>query len=411
MQYHAVVGERETADRIEVGAVALPYNVPSVSAKPAPLVESGLSSVFACSTVVLVSPFVPPTRMWPAVSSAPQGLQAAGTRIGLVEALLALDEGFDLATILVDDARVVGDERAGRLRLGCSKQEAERPQAARACSVNYPKTMTENQFGRLLADLWADLQEPAILWQIGTLALCLLAAGGSAGCCSGAHRKTAARRSSEARRLSGASLSRCSPCCCWSPGARRSAYWHKHEPAERRDSAVRRAGRHPFAAVPAAPRDSRARLAGCVRALDRDGGMGRARAAPHRPAAEIVHWLADVAAVGGKHEAFALDPARRGILGRRDAAARAVGGAALEARLMRAEDLHSSLRVVFARLARPCCWCGSVLALPLIGVDLTVLSVFGGALGVGLGLDYRKSPPTTYRDSSSCWTVRSGWAT
>src|SRR5258706_2877542 len=36
--------------------------------------------------------------------------------------------------------------------------------------------MSEHQIGRLLADLWADLQEPAILWQAGTLALCMLAA-------------------------------------------------------------------------------------------------------------------------------------------------------------------------------------------------------------------------------------------
>ena len=36
--------------------------------------------------------------------------------------------------------------------------------------------MIENQFGRLLSDLWSDLQEPAILWQAGTLALCLMLA-------------------------------------------------------------------------------------------------------------------------------------------------------------------------------------------------------------------------------------------
>jgi len=36
--------------------------------------------------------------------------------------------------------------------------------------------MTENQIGRLLADLWSDLQDPAILWQAGVLALCLLLA-------------------------------------------------------------------------------------------------------------------------------------------------------------------------------------------------------------------------------------------
>ena len=37
--------------------------------------------------------------------------------------------------------------------------------------------MTDNQIGRLLADLWSDLQQPAILWQAGALALCLLVAG------------------------------------------------------------------------------------------------------------------------------------------------------------------------------------------------------------------------------------------
>ena len=36
--------------------------------------------------------------------------------------------------------------------------------------------MTENQIGTLLANLWSDLHQPAILWQAGTLILCLLAA-------------------------------------------------------------------------------------------------------------------------------------------------------------------------------------------------------------------------------------------
>ena len=36
--------------------------------------------------------------------------------------------------------------------------------------------MPENQFGRLLAGLWSDTHEPAILWQVGALALCLAAA-------------------------------------------------------------------------------------------------------------------------------------------------------------------------------------------------------------------------------------------
>jgi len=64
---------------------------------------------------------------------------------------------------------------------------------------------------------------------------------------------------------------------------------------------------------------------------------------------------------------------------------------AIEARLMRAESLHSSLRVVFARLARSLLVLLAVLVvLPLVGIDLTVLSVFGGAIGVGLGFGLQK---------------------
>lgn len=64
---------------------------------------------------------------------------------------------------------------------------------------------------------------------------------------------------------------------------------------------------------------------------------------------------------------------------------------AIEARLMRADSLHSSLRVVFARLAKSLLVLLAVLTvLPLVGIDLTVLSVFGGAIGVGLGFGLQK---------------------
>ena len=64
---------------------------------------------------------------------------------------------------------------------------------------------------------------------------------------------------------------------------------------------------------------------------------------------------------------------------------------AIEARLMRADSLHSSLRVVFARLAKSLLVLVAVLmVLPLVGIDLTVLSVFGGAIGVGLGFGLQK---------------------
>ncbi|HEY8609194.1 MAG TPA: mechanosensitive ion channel domain-containing protein [Noviherbaspirillum sp.] len=66
-------------------------------------------------------------------------------------------------------------------------------------------------------------------------------------------------------------------------------------------------------------------------------------------------------------------------------------GTALEERLMRMDGMHSSLRAVMARSARALLILMAVLvSLSLVGIDLTVLSVFGGAFGVGLGLGLQK---------------------
>jgi small-conductance mechanosensitive channel len=66
-------------------------------------------------------------------------------------------------------------------------------------------------------------------------------------------------------------------------------------------------------------------------------------------------------------------------------------GGAFEARLMAAEGLDANLRVVFSRLARATLMVLAVLlALPMVGIDLTTLSVFGGALGIGLGFGLQK---------------------
>ena len=63
----------------------------------------------------------------------------------------------------------------------------------------------------------------------------------------------------------------------------------------------------------------------------------------------------------------------------------------VEDRLRAAEGLDSSLRVVFSRMSRALFMVVAVLvALPLVGIDLTTLSVFGGALGVGLGFGLQK---------------------
>ncbi len=62
----------------------------------------------------------------------------------------------------------------------------------------------------------------------------------------------------------------------------------------------------------------------------------------------------------------------------------------LETRLM-ATDINMSMRLVLSRFLRATLFVLALLiALAAVGIDLTVLSVFGGALGVGLGLGLQK---------------------
>jgi small-conductance mechanosensitive channel len=66
-------------------------------------------------------------------------------------------------------------------------------------------------------------------------------------------------------------------------------------------------------------------------------------------------------------------------------------GSLLESRLMAAPGLDRNVRVVLGRLVRAVLLLVAVpAALALSGIDLTVLSVFGGALGVGLGLGLQR---------------------
>lgn len=63
----------------------------------------------------------------------------------------------------------------------------------------------------------------------------------------------------------------------------------------------------------------------------------------------------------------------------------------VEARLLAAPGLDGNLQLVFGRLARALFILLAVLiGLPLAGIDLTMLSVFGGALGIGLGFGLQK---------------------
>jgi small-conductance mechanosensitive channel len=63
----------------------------------------------------------------------------------------------------------------------------------------------------------------------------------------------------------------------------------------------------------------------------------------------------------------------------------------VESRLMRVQHLNLSLRMALIKATRTLLLILAVLiALPAVGIDLTVLSVFGGALGVGLGFGLQK---------------------
>ncbi|MDK4680198.1 mechanosensitive ion channel [Kingella negevensis] len=63
----------------------------------------------------------------------------------------------------------------------------------------------------------------------------------------------------------------------------------------------------------------------------------------------------------------------------------------INAQIMSSTRLDVNLRIVLSKVIKTLLMILSVLiALPLVGIDLTVLSVFGGALGVGLGFGLQK---------------------
>ncbi|MBO7381586.1 MAG: mechanosensitive ion channel [Neisseriaceae bacterium] len=63
----------------------------------------------------------------------------------------------------------------------------------------------------------------------------------------------------------------------------------------------------------------------------------------------------------------------------------------LELRLAKAQKLDNNLRIVLSKIIKSVlAILAVIITLPLIGIDLTVLSVFGGALGIGLGFGLQK---------------------
>ena len=251
--------------------------------------------------------------------------------------------------------------------------------------------MTENQFGRLLGDLWTDLHEPAILWQAGVLVLCLAFAWWFAR----ALQWRAPEDSTDALKRGAAAFRRLIfpllAMLLLVAGRAALGYWHKTNLLS--------------VAIPLFGALAGIRFAvyllrlgfthgGWLDAFERSiATLAWAALAMHLTGLlpEIVAWLSDVGLTAGKHtlSLWTLLSAAFWVIVTLLLALWA--GAALESRLMRAEGLHTSLRAVFARFGKAVLLIAAVLVvLPLVGVDLTVLSVFGGALGVGLGLGLQK---------------------
>lgn len=107
---------------------------------------------------------------------------------------------------------------------------------------------------------------------------------------------------------------------------------------------------------------------------------------------EVVGWMQDVRfSIGGKQKISLADTLMAVVWILLTVLVALWFGSWLEERLMRSANLDVNLKVVLTRISKAVLLLVSLLlSLSLVGIDLTVLSVFGGALGVGLGLGLQK---------------------
>ena len=255
--------------------------------------------------------------------------------------------------------------------------------------------MEENQIAHLLIELWDDVQKPAIFWQVGVLAACLLVAGLITRQVKAVLRR---RRSTDPDYVRGAG----------EEGLRRVVFpltalllvalarvtldkWHhvnllKLAVPLLMAMAVIRLTVH--ALKRAFPR------AGWLASFERFFAFGAwAVVALHivgvLPA--VIDGLEQISFPVGK-VSVNLWMLLQGTLTVMLTVLVALWLAGVvEARLMHTEGLDANLKLVFARLSKALLIVLAVsIGLPLVGIDLTALSVFGGALGVGLGLGMQK---------------------
>lgn len=107
---------------------------------------------------------------------------------------------------------------------------------------------------------------------------------------------------------------------------------------------------------------------------------------------ELIGWMNDIILPGqGKHKVSLLDVIQALISVALTVMVALWISAMIEVRLMQLPNMHSSLKVVLSRSGKAFFILIAILiSLSLVGIDLTVLSVFGGALGVGLGFGLQK---------------------
>lgn len=257
--------------------------------------------------------------------------------------------------------------------------------------------MTQSLLSSLLSDFWADLQDPGLLWQIVALACCL----GAGSLLARLLRSKVATQEMQLRvmRLGVESFaSVISPLLSLSFIAIAKpilAQWH-HINLLR-------------VAIPLVGSFALIRLAFYMlrRIFARGGKAGSLLLIFEKVFAtivwcgvalyitglwsELVQYLEQIVLPVGRKQVSLLTIAQAGASVLVTLVIALWAGAVLEERLMRMETVDSSMRVVAARMGRAIFILLAVLlSLSLVGIDLTVLSVFGGALGVGLGLGLQK---------------------
>ncbi|WP_236778697.1 mechanosensitive ion channel family protein [Azoarcus olearius] len=263
-------------------------------------------------------------------------------------------------------------------------------------------TMQDNarpvEFARLLQDIWGDLQNPAVLWQIGALVGCLLLGWLIQ---RRALRRAAAAQGDEgqaysaARRFGEHGMKRVIfPLSALLLVVMTRAVLVRYHNASLLDLAV------PLLASLALIRFVVFTLRQAVGRSSWLGAFERvfASLAWLVVALHIVGWLPEVIE-GLESVSVTLGSQKLSLwtllLGTAMVMLTVLvamwAGGALERRLAAAAGLDSNVRVVLTRVLRALLLVIAVLiALPMVGINLTTLSVFGGALGVGLGFGLQK---------------------